>query len=518
MPQQQPKGRRKKKEGDDLIPKTSFAPLAYKSKLYACQVRDVEIIKQRPRLVAADLMRIFLASRTPVTLWGPVGARKTRTIEALSQEVDEAGTPYMVQTIQPSTEDPTTIYGLLFTEKDHTDGVTSTQRAIPQVAKAVLDYFEIYDGLTVQFLDEMTTCMPAVQNALLGLLTHGKYGDAGDISLYTSHIMAANPQGTVEVAYDLSSAIINRGGHIAWYGDVDLFFDDWSQGFGLEALKPREDTVWFAHTLVEQGREYVFRDQYRDGAAPLWTPDTLVPYSQMQFSERALTETMKLVERINTIFDTEPDELRQHFVVEIVRAMVGPWWAKKAEIVCALERERLTPRKPIESVRSMKVSMDDTNEQLFNKVGETMHKKSGRPLTPEQEETMLTMLKDEVVKDNIFSQTAYIAAWAFMCTAPTENLYPLYISNMLELLSLALQQQKNDGVQWKAVPDFLPEVLRKLLVSAIKNSRDTVSQPPHMTNMGGGNINMSTLSSRHEGEAAETLDTDFMDNEINQAE
>ena len=39
-----------------------------------------------------------------------------------------------------------------------------------------------------------------------------------------------------------------------------------------------------------------------------------------------------------------------------------------------------------------------------------------------------------------------------------------------------------------------------------------------MTNMGGGNINMSTLSSRHEGEAAETLDTDFMDTEVNHAE
>ena len=107
-------------------PKTSFAPIAARNKLFSTTMaNDIDILKARPRLAAADLMRIYIATKTPVTLWGPVGSRKTRTVEALAQEVDEFGTHYKVQTIQPSTEDPTTIHGLMFTEFDHTTGTVS---------------------------------------------------------------------------------------------------------------------------------------------------------------------------------------------------------------------------------------------------------------------------------------------------------------------------------------------------------------------------------------------------------
>ena len=77
---------------DDFIPedfvRPSFLPLANFGDLYASQIRVVDgEVKAVERRVAVDLLRIFLACKVPITLWGPVGARKTRTIEALSSRL-----------------------------------------------------------------------------------------------------------------------------------------------------------------------------------------------------------------------------------------------------------------------------------------------------------------------------------------------------------------------------------------------------------------------------------------------
>lgn len=493
-------------------PKTSFAPIAARNKLFSTTMaNDIDILKARPRLAAADLMRIYIATKTPVTLWGPVGSRKTRTVEALAQEVDEFGTHYKVQTIQPSTEDPTTIHGLMFTEFDHTTGITSTKRAIPQVAQDVLDYYMEFKGLTIQFMDEMTTCMPAVQNALLGLLTHGKYGEA-DLSQYRTSVMAANPQGTVEFAYELSTAVINRGGHIPWYGDKELFLDDWSDGFGREELKPPEDVEWFIRELLEKDPDYVFRDQYRDGGEQRWTIDTLCPYDQMQCSERAITELAKMYGHIDRIFAQDPAEIHDFFIVEITRSMLGNRWAHHAELVCATANERLTPKKSIDLVRKNGVQLTDTIQVLRNKIGSELHMKNHKKLTPDQEETLIGMILGEVIRDNIFSMNAYVAAWAFISTVDPK-LYPMMVNPIMTLMFFALKQQQNDGQTWKSKPEFVPDELSCLLTDALNNIKSEGKEIPLSMNIGGQVVNLNTLSMNSQ-KTAPTLDTEMYDIEM----
>ena len=119
------------------------------------------------RLVYEDIMRIFVASKVPIFLWGPMGSGKTRGIEAMAEETDENGVNYQVITVQPSTEDASTFNGLMTITEDPRSGEKIMERSIPQVAEMVWKAFNDKDKLTIMFLDEMTTCIPAQQLSLI---------------------------------------------------------------------------------------------------------------------------------------------------------------------------------------------------------------------------------------------------------------------------------------------------------------------------------------------------------------
>src|SRR5690242_5724264 len=83
--------------------RSPFASLVNPDRMWGLTVENPEQLSANPRRVAVDLLRLFLANRTPVTLWGPVGARKTRTIEGFTAERDINGVNFQVITLQPST-------------------------------------------------------------------------------------------------------------------------------------------------------------------------------------------------------------------------------------------------------------------------------------------------------------------------------------------------------------------------------------------------------------------------------
>ena len=125
------------------MPKT-FRPLAAPGALWGNTVTDLAEIDDNPKRWAVDLMRICLASRVPVMLWGPPGASKTETIRSLSRFHDEEGAAYRVAILQPSTEDPTTLFGLKAIETDP-GGRVLTIRTMPDVVQAIIDD---YGGVT----------------------------------------------------------------------------------------------------------------------------------------------------------------------------------------------------------------------------------------------------------------------------------------------------------------------------------------------------------------------------------
>lgn len=441
----------------------TFRPISDPGRLWGTKVANLDQLMASPRRMAPDILRLFLANRTPITLWGPVGARKTRTIEAMAREVDENGVPYQVISIQPSTEDPTVIHGMMYTSQD-TDGSTIMHRSIPDVAKQVMEYWTEHNGLTILFLDEMTTCMPAQQHALLGILTHGRYGDI-DISPYISIAMAANPEGTVSTVNALGEQVLNRGGHIAWFGDVSLFLEEWSNGFGTPEYVPEPQTAWYVSELLMQAPDEAFRNPSN------WSVEGLVPYDLMEHTERSITETGRMITLIQEVFSSSPDAIRHAYIVECTRALLGNEWASRMATVTAMEKSRMSPEAVVQQVREWKVGWDTTEEDLRAfKVDSLYLNSAGAPLRQDQKNVMMDGLLDLIYENDIFSTDAFISAWLFAVAAEWSGQTMSFHSQMIDLLKLGKQGQDQGALPngSSVVPVFVGPDIKNTLRSMLK--------------------------------------------------
>lgn len=436
----------------------TFLALAEPSKLWGVDVNNAEIIRGNPRRMAVDLLRLFLANRTPLTLWGPVGARKTRSIEGLRMESDENGTPYQVITVQPSTEDPTVIHGMMFTSRDAATGKTLMQRSVPDIAQQVVNYWENKNGLTILFLDEMTTCMPAQQHALLGLLTHGKYGDL-DISPHISVVMAANPQNTVSTVNELGEQVLNRGGHIPWYGDVNLFLEEWSSGFGRKENKPEAKVEWYIRELLGMAPDKAFRNDR-------WDIDELVPWESLEHTERAVTETARMIGLVDRVFQNSDDAVRHLYIIETTRAILGNEWADNMSLVTNMESDSISIDSLVAKIRSAKIAPETTEDELKAKLGNSLYTlPSGAMVRQDQANKLMDDLVSEVILDGVFSIDTFLTAWAFAVTAETSGQLASLHGQLMELFTAGANSVKKGFID-KPMPAFaasLRDEIRGLL-------------------------------------------------------
>lgn len=438
----------------------SFRPLASPDRLWGPTAKTVDMLHANPRRVAADMLRLFIATRIPVTLWGPVGARKTRTIEAFAAQRDENGTPYQVITLQPSTQDPTIIHGMMYTAVE--GSTTVMRRSIPAVAEQVMKHAEENNGLTILFADEMTTCMPSQQNAMLGLLTHGRFEQI-DISPHIAIVMAANPEGTVSSVIPLNEAVLNRGGHLAWYGDRELFIEEWSTGFGGSTPAPKPETVQFVTSMFDQIPNMVFRSKQ-------WSPQTLVPWDSLEHTERAVTEMARLHEFIGEQMRECPSWVREFYIIEATRALLGPEWANAARSVFDQRADVASRQHVIEWLRRATpqsveacTSVDDLVAKHGSPWDETL-----------RHDQSAAIMKDLVAAagggkrdDNFFSHENYLAAWCFASVAPSEA-DGAALDEHLGSLALLAQRAVSEGLLSKdgAVPAFVPREVRARAKSA----------------------------------------------------
>lgn len=414
-------------EGHTLILMDSnpFAPLMDAKYIWGADIYDLDELRKNKRRVAQDLMHIFAGSGKPSTLWGPVGARKTRTVQALAGIKDANGVPYQVITVQPSTEDATIIHGIRYT-KLNADGETTMERSIPDIAKQVVEYHQRTGGYTVMFLDEMTTCQPSQQHALLGFMTHGKFGEY-DISPYTVIIMAANPPGTVMTVNDLDIQVMNRGAHIEWYGDVDIFLDEWSSGFGSPDREPDPYTRWFTQSLLESDRNHAFRS--REGN---WKPGSLVPQELIEHSERTTTDMSDVVANIQVLFQKNP-VARKFYTIEVVRAFQGNKWAEKAAIVLQNEEETISYRDTIDKVREKEVIPTMDEAQVKDLMGDSLYLDSAdQTLRSDQIAELAEQLAGRVERTAAgdLDRDALLALWVMISTAPEERI-PMTLQSFL---------------------------------------------------------------------------------------
>ena len=447
-------------------PSRPFISLASPNRLWGASQPDAEVLSAHPRRVLADLLRLFLANQTPITLWGPVGSRKTRTIQALEQEKDSNGVPYQVITIQPSTEDPTIIHGMRYTTKTP-DGATVMLQSIPDVVKRIIEYHQQSGGHTILFLDEMTTCMPSQQHALLGLLTHGQYGPE-NIHDYNTIGMAANPLGTVSTVNDLGEQVMNRGGHIPWYGDVTIFLDEWSSGFGRVDRAPDGYVIWFIDGLLRTMPDKAFRS-----ATGAWDPETLVPWDRFEHSERTTTELGRMTDLVNKVFATSPRNVRHHYLIEVTRALMGNEWANSASDVLASEGDQLTAERVVAVMSDAAINTGSDIESVQNAIGGLhLSDATGAPITHAQR---LSVMHDLVRKAgagaNEFQADYWLAGWAFLVSAPSEGDIMGLHEQAVSLLMLSQNGLKAGLLDSRsAIPGFVPKELAGLVVESVRRA------------------------------------------------
>lgn len=459
------------KTGDELIPKTTFKPIADAENIFGLHVDSVQFLEDNMRYVYEDLMRIFVASKTPITLWGPPGSGKTRSIEAMGELTDENGVPYQVITVQPSTQDATVMHGMMTITEDPGKGTKIMERSIPEIAQQVWDYFNDNDGLTIMFLDEMTTCIPAQQNAMLGLLTHGKYGNL-DIHPYTTFVMAANPPGTVQTVQPLSEAVINRGGHIPWYSSYNHWYDKWKTGFGNVSKAPQEDTKEFIWSLIESDPEYVFRydPEAREEGEEGWDVNNLIPKDQMESSERVFTEVSRVYETIKRTFKDAPYEIYELYLKEALRAVAGDRWARNAVIVERNINSKMDIKDSINAVNRYDIKPTTPLEDIVKNIGDTLHRSTGKIVSTDKEVELADKFVKEIFANNDFSFKKYLSFWVWLSTIPQASTTQAVMSQAFDILLTALTEHAGEYPKDHYLPEFIPQNIKNGLIEMLQRA------------------------------------------------
>lgn len=440
----------------DAVPKTTFQPIAAPNKLNAMKYSADEL-KNRKRLIYEDLLRIFVASRVPVTLWGPAGSGKTRSVEAMAQEVDEDGTNYNVITVQPSTEDPQTIHGMMTLTEDPRYGHTIMERSIPSPADQAFKAFQNQDALTIMFLDEMTTCSVSQQNALLGMLTHGQYGSM-NIHNYTTFVMAANPENTVSTVNPLGEQVLNRGAHLPWYSDVDHFLSKWRTGFNDKRKAPSPRTNEFLTKLLKS-EDSTFRCDPDKDEDDRWDIDNLVPYEDMATSERVSVAIANAYDIVNNKLKNSPYSIRALYIEEAVKALVGPKYAENAaKIEWDIESHAGT-EPSLNAVSEHKIDSNTTYEELLDLLGDSLHRSHEQLMREDEETELAETFKREIFADGGFSSNRYLAMLIWLATSPSKTTRKGAIPIVSEVVVKVISEYRAQISKDMILPSFInPEI------------------------------------------------------------
>ncbi len=180
--------------------------------------------------------------------WGPPGIGKTALAESLVSAMGGN-----IITIIASLREPADFLGI---PMPSADGKSLFYAAPDWAVKANLIADPKGDGsgdggqLVVVFVDELTTCAPAVQNAMLRVVNEGQ---VGELTLHPNvvFIAAANPPDQAAAGYELSPPMANRWVHLDWHPPSA---NEWSEGIlsdwaGTEGAM----TAAAAVKLIDQG-------------------------------------------------------------------------------------------------------------------------------------------------------------------------------------------------------------------------------------------------------------------------
>ena len=159
---------------------------------------------------------------TPLAVGKP-GMAKSKSAEAFAR-----ATGRQIYTLIGSLREPSDIGGYPNPQTVEVEDPVTGKKVVTYMAivppKYVVDCME---GDWFLFLDELTTCPPAVQAAMLGIIAEGRVGDV----MLPANVWkgaACNPPGCAANGFDLEPPMANRLVHLPWEFDAHA----WEIGMG----------------------------------------------------------------------------------------------------------------------------------------------------------------------------------------------------------------------------------------------------------------------------------------------
>jgi len=165
---------------------------------------------------------------------GIPGVAKTKTTEAFARAVDRP-----CYTLIGSIREPGDVGGYPYLTKTKTpvrDPITGTEIDVWMQLVAPKWAVDCHDGKDwIVFIDELTTCPPAVQAALLRVIAEKVVGDM-PLPEKTWILTACNPSGIAANGFELEPPMANRLCHLEWETD----WSAWDRGMtsGLQFPEP----------------------------------------------------------------------------------------------------------------------------------------------------------------------------------------------------------------------------------------------------------------------------------------
>lgn len=440
----------------------TFKNIASPEFLWGNTIEDiVGEVRDNPRKMSIDLTRLFIAAGVPITFHGPPGSGKSATIDSFRHITDEEGKNYNVVSIIPSSTDPTALHGVMYTSYDPESKVTMMKRSLPDTAVEIRRMFDEERRLTILMLDEMSTAMISQQHALLNFLTTGRWGDL-DISECISIVMASNPKGTVMVSRDLDRQLLNRSGHIPWYSQAHEFLEGWKEGWGNPSNAPTSQSIREIEGIFSTQPDKVFRS-----TLGTWDVDSLVPYDQLELTERSASmyaQVSELIDEVTGYGKSVNPNIRWVYKKKVAEALWGKVWGKRMESVLNNEA-----RRSIDAPTVIEMTKDVTLDMTLDEVKETagdMYHNNGQIYPSGEVESIFSELYTMLKNDN--DKQLYTTLWAYASLTPRESDYGMFVDSLVYSLVIGKKMFTN-GVLDKSeiVPPFVPDELKDMVKSMV---------------------------------------------------
>jgi hypothetical protein len=159
-------------------------------------------------------------TKIPTMIWGNPGGGKTSTVNFLGKTL---GKPTEIRSGNKS--DPTDFSGIPYLiDAKGADGGKLLQFSEPKYVQVMKDSPE-----GILFFDEITTCSPVIQVALLSIIQDCQFGEF-EIPK-TIYRVAAGNYNNITGTHNMSLALMNRFCHIFYDMNIDFFMDGFVSGW-----------------------------------------------------------------------------------------------------------------------------------------------------------------------------------------------------------------------------------------------------------------------------------------------